>query len=260
MKTTNPVQQAQCPHCQSVFSVSEEEIALALGAVRCGECMKIFNARYHLIDAQHTLAPSAAAKELESIISAANLANASNRMLEQQQRVVAIPTLQEQAEQVTFPNVSADVDPLETKEEEDAVEVEEVETKKISPPFIVGLFLILITLSVAGYLFINQTPPISYAFTDVRLTPSSSNSKKMDVYFKISNVTEQNLPLPNLTIQLLNLSSQPISSEIVMAVDLKPSLTELAAAASHELQASVDRPAIFVQGARIQVHLNDAKL
>lgn len=259
MNRTNPIKQAQCPHCQSVFSVSEEEIQLALGAVRCGECMKIFNASYHLIDKQHPIATSVAEKELALMISTAKLAKANNQAKDSLLPVgtisvgtisaSSIPTLQEPAEQLTALNIP---------EEVEAEEIEE-ETKKISPPFIAGLFLLLITLSVSGWLFINQTPAVAYAFTDVRLTPSI-NTKKMDIYFKISNITQKNLPLPNLTIQLLNLSSQPVSSEIVMAADLKPSLHELAAAASHEIQASIDRPAIFVQGARIQVYLNDSKL
>ena len=257
MNTTNPIKQAQCPHCKSIFSVSEEEIQLALGAVRCGECMKIFNASYHLIEKQHPIATSAAEKELALMISTAKLAKAKaghrvqsssiqpSQIPETQPPIGTIPTLQE-------PILEEE---LEVEEPEEALE-----TKKISPPFIAGLFLLLITLSVGGWLFINQTPAATYAFTDVRLTPSSINTKKMDVYFKISNISQKDLPLPNLTIQLLNLSSQPVSSETVMAADLKPNLHQLAAAATHEIQASVERPAIFVQGAHIQVHLNNSKL
>ena len=42
---------ARCPHCDSAFEVSPEELELAYGAVRCGECMKIFNANFHRLDA-----------------------------------------------------------------------------------------------------------------------------------------------------------------------------------------------------------------
>ncbi|HKM14352.1 MAG TPA: MJ0042-type zinc finger domain-containing protein [Marinospirillum sp.] len=257
MNTTNSVKQAECPHCHSIFSVSEEEIALALGAVRCGECMKIFNASYHLIDVPHTIPISTAEKELESMILAANLANTSNKKANIPLPLITIPTLQEPAEKVDFLSNSTNVDASEIDTEEI---IEKAKTKKMAAPFIAGLFFLLIAISVAGWLFVNQAPPIAYTFTDVRLTSSSGNSKKIDVYFKISNVTEQTLPLPNLTIQLLNLSSQPVSSEVVMAVDLKPTFSELAASASHEMQASVDRPTIFVQGAHIEVHLNNTKL
>lgn len=268
MNTTNSVsvKQAECPHCHSIFSVSEEEIALALGAVRCGECMKIFNASYHLIDVAHSIPISTAEKELESMILAANLASTNNKKAHIPPPLITIPTLQEPAEKVDFLSNSTDVDAfkidteeIDAQEEIDAEEIRE-KTKKMAAPFIAGLFLLLITVVVAGWLFVNQAPPIAYTFTDVRLTTASGNSKKIDVYFKISNVTEHNLPLPNLTIQLLNLSAQPVSSEVVMAADLKPVLSELAAAASHEMQVSLDRPNIFVQGAHIEVHLNNTKL
>ncbi|NLW04056.1 MAG: hypothetical protein GX029_02345 [Pseudomonadaceae bacterium] len=259
MKTTNQVKQAQCPHCQSIFSVSQEEIELALGAVRCGECMKIFNASYHLIDAplvanlvasfvankayKKQLAPTALASDLNkpSLLSPSLITDEKQPASKQQQ--FDIPTLQ---------------DAEEGEEEEKQLDAS-LNSKKINTPIVASLFLLLVTLLVGGWLFINQKPPISYAFTDVGLTPSSNN-KKINVHFKISNITEQNLPLPNLTIQLLNLSAQPVSSELIMAADLKTNLSELAAAASHEIQVSVDRPNIFVQGARIQVHLNDSKL
>lgn len=262
MNTTNSVKQAECPHCHSIFSVSEEEIALALGAVRCGECMKIFNASYHLIDVPHSIPISTAEKELESRVLAANLANTNNEKANISLPLITIPTLQEPAEKVDFLSNSTDVDAF--KIDTDEIDTEEIrekaKTKKMAAPFIAGLFLLLIAVGIAGWLVVNQAPPITYTFTDVRLTPSSDNSKKIDVYFKISNVTEQTLPLPNVTIQLLNLSAQPVSSEVVMAADLKPTRTELAAATSHEMQVSVDRPTIFVQGAHIEVHLNNTKL
>ncbi|MGD8999429.1 MAG: DUF3426 domain-containing protein [Granulosicoccaceae bacterium] len=42
--------QTHCPHCETVFRVSEEQLALAEGQVRCGECDHIFNARDTLIE------------------------------------------------------------------------------------------------------------------------------------------------------------------------------------------------------------------
>ncbi|WP_114416269.1 DUF3426 domain-containing protein [Marinospirillum perlucidum] len=51
MNKTRMTQLARCPHCDSVFEVSDKELELAFGAVRCGECMKIFNARFHRLEA-----------------------------------------------------------------------------------------------------------------------------------------------------------------------------------------------------------------
>jgi len=36
--------QTQCPHCQTRFRVTEEQLEVAKGRVRCGSCMKIFDA------------------------------------------------------------------------------------------------------------------------------------------------------------------------------------------------------------------------
>jgi predicted Zn finger-like uncharacterized protein len=46
MNDANPVEimETSCPHCQSRFRVSEQQIQLAMGQVQCGECGKIFDA------------------------------------------------------------------------------------------------------------------------------------------------------------------------------------------------------------------------
>jgi len=36
--------QAKCPHCSTAFSISTEQLKVANGHVRCGVCMKVFNA------------------------------------------------------------------------------------------------------------------------------------------------------------------------------------------------------------------------
>lgn len=38
----------RCPHCETLFEVSLNELQTAEGAVRCGQCLRIFNATYHL--------------------------------------------------------------------------------------------------------------------------------------------------------------------------------------------------------------------
>lgn len=338
MKTTNPVNQAQCPHCQSIFSVSQEEIRLALGAVRCGECIKIFNASYHLIDAEHLAnAPYNNAdtdhiyNEPDAFTIDSNLTYLDPNLASYDERAAALkkqfslPTLQEPVQQPSrqtqFANPAEPMqghqNTLETETEKpafgegaynlkgysekeysegysekehseqndskksfqehyfqeqdydkyDDYEEEALDRwrrilstyfKKITPPMMAGIFLLLATVVTSSWLFINQAPPVYYAFTDVQLVASSNN--KVNIHFKINNTTRENLPLPNLTIQLLNLSLQPVSSEFVLATELKPYVTELAAAATLEMQVSVERPTIFVQGAHIQAHLNDSKL
>lgn len=41
---------SRCPHCNSVYEISDAQLDQALGAVRCSNCMKIFNALNHRVD------------------------------------------------------------------------------------------------------------------------------------------------------------------------------------------------------------------
>lgn len=41
--------QTQCPHCETRFRVTDEQLSIAGGKVRCGSCMKVFNAVEHQV-------------------------------------------------------------------------------------------------------------------------------------------------------------------------------------------------------------------
>lgn len=41
------IQSTRCPHCQTAFRVTPEQLAVAKGAVRCGSCLEVFNALEH---------------------------------------------------------------------------------------------------------------------------------------------------------------------------------------------------------------------
>ncbi|SEI42448.1 MJ0042 family finger-like domain-containing protein [Allopseudospirillum japonicum] len=43
----------RCPRCQASFELSEEELDSGHGAVRCGFCGQIFNAKHHLFELEH---------------------------------------------------------------------------------------------------------------------------------------------------------------------------------------------------------------
>ncbi|MFC0711937.1 DUF3426 domain-containing protein [Azorhizophilus paspali] len=52
----------QCPHCRTRFRVNRAQLDAARGAVRCGSCLRVFNAAEHLIERPaHAEAPSSAA-------------------------------------------------------------------------------------------------------------------------------------------------------------------------------------------------------
>ncbi len=50
----------QCPRCGTSFRVTDALLAVAAGAVRCGSCLHIFNAREHWLDESKPETPAAA--------------------------------------------------------------------------------------------------------------------------------------------------------------------------------------------------------
>lgn len=51
----------RCPHCGAQFRISEQHLAQAKGAVRCGSCLKVFQATDHLIADKPAEKPAARA-------------------------------------------------------------------------------------------------------------------------------------------------------------------------------------------------------
>lgn len=49
----------QCPHCGTSFRVSDEQLSIANGSVRCGACLQVFSARNHIVTAAAAKATSA---------------------------------------------------------------------------------------------------------------------------------------------------------------------------------------------------------
>lgn len=47
----------QCPHCQTSFRVSHNQLSVARGVVRCGNCLQVFNAAKQLLEQNAALAP-----------------------------------------------------------------------------------------------------------------------------------------------------------------------------------------------------------
>lgn len=50
----------QCPHCQTSFRVSHNQLSVARGVVRCGNCLQVFNAARQLLEQNAALQPAPA--------------------------------------------------------------------------------------------------------------------------------------------------------------------------------------------------------
>lgn len=57
----------RCPHCQTRFRVSAAQLGMAYGAVRCGACLKVFNAAEQLGLPVQPFVPPAADDELDRL-------------------------------------------------------------------------------------------------------------------------------------------------------------------------------------------------
>ncbi|QRY79803.1 zinc-ribbon domain-containing protein [Pseudomonas sp. PDNC002] len=56
----------QCPHCQTRFRVNAAQLGAASGAVRCGTCLKVFNAPQNMLSEPTLAAPAPAASPTPS--------------------------------------------------------------------------------------------------------------------------------------------------------------------------------------------------
>ncbi|HNL36536.1 MAG TPA: zinc-ribbon domain-containing protein, partial [Agitococcus sp.] len=66
MSTTK---QTRCPHCTSVFNITDDQLAARGGHVRCGSCLQVFRADQHLVDASQIVDIPAASPQAAAPIS-----------------------------------------------------------------------------------------------------------------------------------------------------------------------------------------------
>lgn len=57
----------RCPHCDTRFRVTEEQLSVAKGKVRCGSCMEIFDARAHQISNDNGASPKAKPPQTDNL-------------------------------------------------------------------------------------------------------------------------------------------------------------------------------------------------
>jgi predicted Zn finger-like uncharacterized protein len=56
----------QCPHCKGLFQVTDQQLEIANGTVRCGSCLGIFQAEDHFLDPKSSASPFAPGTLYES--------------------------------------------------------------------------------------------------------------------------------------------------------------------------------------------------
>jgi|AntRauTorckE6833_2_1112554.scaffolds.fasta_scaffold06622_3 predicted Zn finger-like uncharacterized protein len=273
MSQKKNVHLARCPHCDSAFEVSNEELDLAFGAVRCGECMKIFNANFHRIDP-----PDAITEEPQESDSQAK---------------DPIPTLHDHYHHQDTEETGSDDDEKEWMDEEmlafeaeletalsDPDEPDEVSTDLLNEElvtesrdpqpqkktnkteqklehqgyrkYLVAVMVVLAaTFSTLGaWLLWSPQTAEHFVVNEVSISPSNS-PRMMEVRFQLSNQSQEARAIPDLQIDLLNLSRQVIATQKVATKDIQTESSQLEAGKSQMLFVEVERPSTYVQHARI---------
>lgn len=249
----------------------------ALGAVRCGECMKIFNANYHLVALP---AEDLNAEEPSTEEAAPAPTTALNSAADQQQDSY-IPTLHEhppsavstELEHVAELDLHDDFNPITNPDTEadnafnpaalvtDRHPDYSVATEHPQPKaaarlsqgqsfLAAGLALLLLLGGVSWWLWQPQAPA-NFAFSAIRLAPAAKDPNLLAIHFQMHNLSSVQQPTPDLTLELLNLSAQVISHTKIPAHQLGLG-TSIQAQANHSLTLEVPRPATFVHSARLQ--------
>lgn len=118
----------QCPHCQTIFGVSETHLSAAFGRVRCGHCRGQFNAKRHLLDSIPEEVPEQAQAATAKMVDETNVSSTPSEP-------AVVDTESEQSE--VIPAEEMDYIDLSTSAEEPAAEDTEpdaISIEETSPP------------------------------------------------------------------------------------------------------------------------------
>ncbi|TBW58504.1 DUF3426 domain-containing protein [Marinobacter halodurans] len=77
----------RCPHCDTRFRVTEEQLGIARGKVRCGNCMEVFNALEHSETAASKPRPSTPPSPAPKSAPEEPPADASSRFMEEEELI-----------------------------------------------------------------------------------------------------------------------------------------------------------------------------
>lgn len=250
MKKTTQAILAHCPHCGSTFKATPAMLEQAFGAVRCGQCLKIFNAHYHQL---HTPELNFSRQELDFF---------SPKASRHQESGLTKPPPQGGIWAVSMPD-AAPLEAPRAQEPEPVSPDSSPYTQKylhalkdfFTSRLQQGVLALLIILSLSIF-FTAQThwrTPDPYLVRHVQLIPHPQQNM-ISVQFELSNGGGRVLPVPSVRVELLNLSQQALSEQRILPEALAVDTPMLAPGAAHVVRVELQRPATFVHSAR--VHIN----
>ncbi|MFK7161318.1 DUF3426 domain-containing protein [Marinospirillum sp. MEB164] len=271
---------ARCPHCGSTFSATEAILEQAFGAVRCGECLKIFNAYHHLllVDAPveqelHSATASSTADINLSTTSvhsehwaepagpsSAGALTASHTQVEHKGAQAFSTELfaNEPEAAETSQTEASDTEPLSTEARPPSAQpapwmasARHWWQSQMRPhPWRWGVGALLALVLLVGLSQLSFTPANPYLLREVRFAPSQE-AGWLQVEFELSNPGGRTLPLPALQVDLLNLSQQSLSSQRFSPDDLRLNQQQLEPGTAVMIQLQVQRPRTLVHSVRV---------
>lgn len=151
----------RCPHCQTHFRVTAEQLKIRQGKVRCGACQEVFDALDSLSDEASVMPPlsPAAVVTVESIPTAANEAvDLPEQAAAEPEPVVAEAEAQPEAEPEPIPEPEPSAQPAGEAEspvaEEDWEPVPAVPARPRRWPWIIGILaLLFVAAGQLAYIF-----------------------------------------------------------------------------------------------------------
>lgn len=238
---TNQAKFTLCPHCSTAFTVNSSQLEAALGAVRCGKCKKIFNAKFNLV-----------ASNEESAAPAINTSDNLTLTEEEQFSVVE----SKQNSWLDTPN-EANLDTLIPEPmyltNQPNTQGTTMSKKKSNKILILLITLVLaIAVGVGGTLwFVNSGKQGDFKVTKVKLKATAS-MLQLNVQFTLTNISEQTLVVPPVEIQLLNLAKQPMAVHHASSSSLGAPSSVIQPKQSYDLNYTVPTPdALGVSSAKV---------
>lgn len=263
------LQVTTCPHCATRFVIQSEELEEAFGAVRCGQCMKIFNARFHLSQEQlptaEALTRTAQPTDSHLPLVADDIINPFDEEAELRAFEAELATALTDPDEIPADQEAqtqaAEPVPLMT-EVRHAPPVDETQPRQTPAGsgllkrfnrvhLLMGAAGLLLTLAVVTLLTLSQPAATSiYQVGEVTLSPLSNRSQ-LAVSLQLTNLTDKIQPLPDLQVDLLNISGQSVYSQRIAAADMTASSSTLAPGGSVALTLPMARPTTYVTAAQV---------
>lgn len=243
-----------CPHCKLVYKVSDEQLNKALGAVRCSGCMKIFNALNHKLDREQL---SKYKHQLHNLhvyddeLSASGILQVETDFFIGQENNQFDKSLgiKPKNSYNLHQNKSAQKKPIQ-KRQSLFVELK----NKLSVIYFAFGALVILTLAVFAFkfFFATQAENTGFKIENILLLPAD-NLKEFKVEFTIENLNLKATYMPELEIEMQDLSKNIIKRQIIDESFFGGNLKLLPSKQERKISLTLIRPKKLVAGVEIKL-------